>query len=80
MKVRPYGIFYYEKHGGRWLHRRRIQTLKMHRGRMRGNRYKQDIFHLDVRKKLFPVRMVKHWDRCPKRLLDLHPWSYSKLD
>ena len=47
-------------------------------GMKRGFKLKEGKFRLDVRKKLFTRRVVRHWHSCPEKLCMPHPCRCSK--
>ena len=49
-------------------------------GRMRGNSFKLEdcTFRLDIRKKFFTVRVVRHWSRSPRKAVNAHTLEMFK--
>lgn len=51
--------------------------LEVHSGRTRGNRHsmKPGNFSLNTGKRIFTMKVVRHWRRCPEQLWNLHNWG-----
>ena len=84
-RLRELGLFRLEKRRLQWHFLAPLQSLKgayrkagegllirMWSKRIRGNGFKlqEGRFRLDIRKKYFTVRVVKHWNRLPSKAVD----------
>ncbi|KFV72585.1 hypothetical protein N307_07971, partial [Dryobates pubescens] len=43
-----------------------------------GSKLEEGRFRLDIRKKFFTIRMMKHWNRLPKEVVEAPSLEYFK--
>jgi len=54
--------------------------IRAYSNRMRRNDFSQEQcrFRLDIRKKLFTLRLVRHWNRLPSKVVDIPSVKHSR--